>query len=493
MPLGLQAKPQRPGQPVRVYSESPAPRIKSINILNPICVDITGDPDERRSFHHFRVWTAYDLSNFFHSNFWQCLVFQIGHSELAVKHALIAVGAAHETYLEKGVLGTKDNALALQQYNKSIAHLRKRLSSPSRRGAEVTLICCVLFICYESLRGDYKSALTHLHCGIHILNNRQDLAETTIGQRDVPYLDPQTDEKELIEHLTRLEVSACTFMEGKIKSEKFSWTNSPDPLPRPFLSLTDARRSAEILLDLSLSLAISQHPQRCRPAVNSDLMLRRELLIKACDKWSFELDALLKSIPMATLPANDLQAVFTLIMHMKATQVIIRSSSQHGPDRFRPFEDEFKSILSIASWLISPTSSNPPDCYFSTLPAPLTSIFTSASTFSSTSPTSCVATHKPITSNIGIIAPLYYVSKNSIDPAIRRAALDLLATPRREGIWESLMIAKIEHSTLDFPAHGVLNPIDMHSVQSSVPGWKELFQGIPVGCVGKGDRLSHMH
>jgi hypothetical protein len=290
-------------------------------------------------------------------------------------------------------------------------------------------------------------------------------------QYDVQYLDPKTDEEELIEHFTRLNLSAYAFTERKAEILGISRPQSPDPSSGTFHTLADARQSLDKIIDLSLSLAISQSPQRSRPAVDPDHMARHDQLLAACDRWSLKLDTFLKSLSMAYLSGKELQGVVMLIMHMKATRIIIRSSLHYGCDRFRPFEDEFKDLLAIASWLINPTTNMPLE---SSIPTPI-----STSTPTSTTPPAAPAMPK-FTGDICTIAPLYCIGMNCTDPAVHRAAIALLSIPRREGIWDSLTTAKIALGTLAVEEQGV----DVHNFQGGVLEWQQLLHSIPAAAAG---------
>ena len=128
----------------------------------------------------------------------------MSHTEPAIKHAIIALSAAHERYQANDIEKIDGPDLALQQYNKSIAHLNRQLSNPSRRNSDVALICCLLFVCYESVRSNQESALLHFANGVKILKARKfSVADENSGS--VPYLDSHTDEEDIVELFNRLD------------------------------------------------------------------------------------------------------------------------------------------------------------------------------------------------------------------------------------------------------------------------------------------------
>jgi hypothetical protein len=114
-------------------------------------------------YHHCAVPT---ISTPFDKDFWARTPLQIAQSEQCVRHALIAL-----SYLNKYEPGTLKHARSsllapakqdtlLTYYNKSVKLLVQRMSEPSYTH-EVGLVCCLLFVCIESLRGNYDTAMAH--------------------------------------------------------------------------------------------------------------------------------------------------------------------------------------------------------------------------------------------------------------------------------------------------------------------------------------------
>lgn len=90
--------------------------------------------------------TCPQLAGFFGSDFWETLVLRAAHHEPAVRHGLIALGSLHEHQ----ALRPGDHAtFALEQYNFAIRGLLSPSSENGRPSADICLITCVLFICFE--------------------------------------------------------------------------------------------------------------------------------------------------------------------------------------------------------------------------------------------------------------------------------------------------------------------------------------------------------
>jgi hypothetical protein len=416
-------------------SVSPTPsEAVSSPFITIIDVDVVGGLDERRSFHHFRIRTADDLSGCLDSNFWNRLVLQLSRSEPAIKHALIALGAAHESYQAGRIDSFVTPGLALQHYNKAIHFLNQQLANPTRRATEITLICCVIFICFESVRGNYDGALVHLKSGIDILKSNS-LAAKMENSDDVPYLDPQTDENDLIELFTRLDVSASAFLDIQPPQLAMQLSESlPDLATYRFQDLAEARKYLQRLVNMGLRLALSHYQYRNTPdLLPIEAEVERIKLMSAIQHWAIQFDTLLKSPAMAGLSGRSLQGAFTLIMLQKTGLTILAASPFSSICRLQPFEKDLESIVSIAAWLVG-ISDLIPD---------------SGPKIAFTGKAQLDAGDVPkFTADMGIIAPLYYVVMNCSNPKLRQRALDVLRIPRREGLWDSVLICEIAEKVM---------------------------------------------
>ncbi|KAI1143215.1 hypothetical protein F5Y05DRAFT_408669 [Hypoxylon sp. FL0543] len=197
----------------------------SLRILRPLVADIEGTEQERLFFHRFREAAEAGLAMHASSlgaGFWRRLVPQVGQSDPAVRHALIALGAAyesaqlqqdhqtarpgtshdprlggsnssrcgspaapipqpqppHQPYISTPPPDDNSNAqcidqlelFMIQQYNMSIYHLQKHVQPTSPpESVEITLICCLVFVCIETSRGNEGAALAHVANGLQII------------------------------------------------------------------------------------------------------------------------------------------------------------------------------------------------------------------------------------------------------------------------------------------------------------------------------------
>ncbi|KAB5536152.1 hypothetical protein GE09DRAFT_905506, partial [Coniochaeta sp. 2T2.1] len=218
---------------------------EALRSMRPIAADIDGTDSETNFFRRFRLLATDGLTNHVcnFTQFWNRVTPQTSHPDEAVKHAVIALGAAyqlfqlndHEQNHEKRTgkvlhMGTADEfthenleVFTIQQYNKSICRLQRHLGSSSPESIQVTLICCLAFICLETMRGHHEAAVTHLTNGLNILQSiptkdfdfLADLSGDNApgGPRGYPY-STVCDMQDIIDLFGRLEVSACFFVSG---------------------------------------------------------------------------------------------------------------------------------------------------------------------------------------------------------------------------------------------------------------------------------------
>lgn len=192
--------------------------------------DIQGTEWERFYFHRFRAEALKGLV--LHAansgSFWQGLVPRFAHHNDAVKHAIIALGSTYHLHLQQRSSGApRLEAFTLQQYNKAIQSLREPSRGTPLEHVEVLLMCCLIFICIESLRNDKQGSILHLANGLQI-----------IGQLPTALLahivsDTDSDPNNYEERLTRSELKQflAYFQDLEIGTQVFG---APD---KPVLSL----------------------------------------------------------------------------------------------------------------------------------------------------------------------------------------------------------------------------------------------------------------
>jgi hypothetical protein len=155
---------------------------EAVRSMRPIMPDIDGNELEKRLFHRCREMAAEEITARVCSftTFWAQAAPQTTHHETAVKHAIIAVGAACQLRrypdepMPEGLDLESLEMFTIQQYNKSISELQRHIGSSSIESIKITLLCCLGYICLEILREDHQAAVTHLSNGLKILESLPD-------------------------------------------------------------------------------------------------------------------------------------------------------------------------------------------------------------------------------------------------------------------------------------------------------------------------------
>lgn len=152
-------------------------------------------------------------------------ILQASNTEAALAHAVISFGALHQAYeysLEGGsrVDFTSLGQFATYQYGKSLRLLRTQTqqsqSSDNMMSREdIVLACCVLFACFESIRGCRRSTVVHITNGLKVLRqyktNPQSTQRTLVPKRILTSL------------LTRLDNQIVELMGVTLSNQEHGW------------------------------------------------------------------------------------------------------------------------------------------------------------------------------------------------------------------------------------------------------------------------------
>ena len=126
----------------------------AISVISNPRLGAWGGDEEQRCFDFFLNRTAVQLSGFWSSDFWGCLLLRATHHQPAIRHAVIALGSLHERF-EAGdksflnpVWDVREGGFALKHYNHAIQQLIKP-ANEGKQAVDVCLIACILFACFE--------------------------------------------------------------------------------------------------------------------------------------------------------------------------------------------------------------------------------------------------------------------------------------------------------------------------------------------------------
>jgi hypothetical protein len=318
---------------------------------------------------------------------------------------------------------------AFQQYSRSV-HQLNRLSATIKQQPEILLFSCILFVCFDCLRGQYESAGSHLAAGLEILYQWK--TRNLNSSTDPSHVSRDT----LIRVFTGLGIQAGFFVTNPAVTGSF-WgylrrISCEYPVNEDFIGLEDARRKLNALIVdicyvLSDTAASRQAVRKAQTSftdvdVNGINRQTQEDLefLNGCfsnlQSWSTTLERFLSKTDVTSLGSKDLRAATLLKIYHYTIMMVAKTVQPSDSD-----------ILAVEGR----------NCEFETI-LKLTKALLSAEAAGRESP------NYTFVSDLGVIIPLYVIVVHCKDLSLRLEALDILKRgQRREGLWEAEQVAKI--------------------------------------------------
>jgi hypothetical protein len=374
-----------------------------------------GNEKERRAFAFFCEQTA----KCFQSEFSSLYLLRATNEEPAILHAVIALGGIHEIFgLYKERLNgiTPIDQFSERQYYKAIALLLDSTKISSEHSTELVLLCCILFACFESLRGRIKSAITHVRCGLNLLHQ----TETTNTRPSFAYI-PQKIVKSLFTRLENqmMELESSSILTMSRETERPTFSELKDP--EIFRNLETAYESFDIFLNRTLHVNRTLETLLVDPLgfLDSETLLEIEIERAKClqylDGWSRAFNQYLIGDGPVPKQISDYN-VYVLQIWRVTAKIFLSVKPTNAEETWDQFQQEFNTIVTLAETLAE------------------TSYITD---------TSCQGTPS-FSFHLGILPPLFLTSVRCRDPIIRRRAVHVLFSSRRcEAIWDSHLAAAV--------------------------------------------------
>ncbi|CAK7220688.1 hypothetical protein SCUCBS95973_004247 [Sporothrix curviconia] len=456
-------------------------------------------------FQLFRMQTANELSGFFDDVFWSRIVLIECHSEAAIRHAVVALGALYKT-LEKttesppasptgpdydghGSHDSHDNArmhwqVALRQYSDACTELAY-VNSDDERTQRTRLMASVLLACFDSFIGHHKQAIRQIQTGLGFLHQLR--VERRSAQAD-PLAAPEPVEDELIQMFTRLAIqaksydmafhfpqpyviqllssgqpaaaTAATATASKGASDPAGGVSSPPPahplptsthqeaIPDQFTSLRQARLAWDSMCEhifrfMEFMMQHANAPPNLLPKSMQQYGLEFKIMIET---WSNAFESLLLSRANPGVSSQEKTGIAVLKMFQIMGQILYLMTFSDSEMMFDAFQQQFRAIVDLAGEVVGDQERQ-------------------AAANRCPDPTRCVHQHHDhqhqwhdyahyptaarhikasFSADLGIVPPLYVVATKSRDRVLRRQAIELLrSSARREGMWDSELAARI--------------------------------------------------
>ena len=423
-----------------------------------------------RSFAFAVEMTIPNLLSYFHSSFWQLAVPQLGQEEPAIRYALTSLAAFHErtdlpciadlTDPEAKKREIATHNFSLKQYNNSILALNRQMDAQGYKAVKSVLICCMLYICIETLRGDPQAMISHIQNGLKVYN---EWLRKVKGSHHISkaLANPSSLEGSISRTFSRMDSTATTFVddhEPQFRTLSLNEVSQPsEVIQLNFGSIEQARVCMDRLTarffhflrinDTFSGRPISVIPQRVME-MHGDISRRLY-------EFSGALHRLIASLEMddSTLSRS------ILILEMRKTAMTI--FHRKWPNELEATErcdKEFKTIISLAKTLISSfdLATGPNQTFHSELAIQqgMGELPNRAR-----SPGSPSLSYPIFTLEAALIPVLWYTSQASHSSIVRQGAVQALRNANlREGLWSSRLTAEIAQECLN-SRQGARRPI----------------------------------
>ena len=385
--------------------------------------------------------TISNLGGYYDLNLWDRTILQASVGASSIRHVIIALAALDLTSMATNYQSSSCMALdrrkpegdahgrhqfALQQYSKAIKEMREDISK-TKQDLRTTLLATILIVAFEAYHGNYVAALQHFWHGQQVLKSWK-ASNLNLPDDDFSSPAPFLVEDELLLTFNQLELQVISHTDNMSvdahKRLKDSGSSILPKMPAVFQTIDEAvvyatlvlRRCAHFMamswvydddenaLPPRTSFSLTERVSTCS---NTEAFREQGMYVKELQRFH---DAFLPFFQQSRTPAGQKYFVAASCLRIHYLAIYIGVVSQFATcelfyDTLTPLFAEILELSKVVSDTTEKTN------------------FTTA---------------------FMVIMPLDLVAKKCRDSTIRREAiLLLLATPRRECLWDSVVTAKV--------------------------------------------------
>lgn len=346
---------------------------------------------------------SHELASFLNLDFWTRTVFEQSHQESTVRQALVSLSSLHLDFTTASRSSTASHE-TLNQYGKALRMLQRRMRTPNGDSTRAGLICSIIFYCFEATLGNNQAATAHLQGGLNLLSS--------LHQTDTP--SPDLDSVTL--EFERLDLQAVLFYDQPVP-----FLNLPDslhppstPTPSRFHRLSDAHRSMVTLMHRGWTLISDNldHKHKPLPEIPLHILLAKQTIHTDLQAWKSHFDDLQTRLNETDAKAYGAQI---LLIHYHLSTILLDGVFPANADTWGATPNPRAArLLSLIEDILAGGLS------------------TSSNTTSSPTP------QRTVSSEMGVVAPLFALALKCADPEVCDRAYYLLrSTRRREGLWDA--------------------------------------------------------
>ncbi|PWY70800.1 C6 zinc finger domain protein [Aspergillus sclerotioniger CBS 115572] len=380
--------------------------------------------DERRCFSYFQHHSVPTFCETVDSSLWQRLVLQMAQSDPAVYHAAVALSALHQDSEAKAMPLAADipahqdtwPRFAQEQLGRAFQILTRRRASHDPRLRDITLLCCLLFVLSDLLRGQYDGAFAHLQSGLRILQELQ-------AERELVAPTPRQEQVEqcLVAAFAHLDITSAHFGVGAPLLCIDVLPREPHPHPHPhspipFHTLRETRDALHLVLSASyrfmvpcMGMSETEIAENYGPILSEQL----DIISQITHFWDSFSPFYYTSYPHI----SHIDQRSAEIIHLQYIGLLVSVKTctlGRNESALSYFTPELETIVALAESILDRFPKRP-----------------------------------TISVDFGIIAPLYHPALSCRDYTVRWRAIKLLrAWPHREGPFDSNWIASLAEEAL---------------------------------------------
>jgi len=311
-------------------------------------VKTSGTLEERRAFHFFLSEAVPNIAGVFEPTFWTHGVIQLAQTEPAIRYAVQALSAIYAQGTERAINQVPGmNDFALTSYNKAIRALLIRDSSANERKL-ITLVTCVLFVCFEFMRGEVVAAVGHITGGLKLLNEWQ--PSQSSAKPDESSISPYSD---LCDGLTSMFMRLQLQAAFSTHASPSSWHSIRNPKKwddeeiLSFCSFTEARNKLSAIGNECVSTILPFIAAKYARQIDMKLIIRRMRLEKKLRTWrrTFESSIAIKKSTSTTQRAAAVNLLLMFCISMTIWAAVCFDIEEMNYDNCK---EEYEDIVALA-------------------------------------------------------------------------------------------------------------------------------------------------
>ncbi|KAL4967492.1 Zn(II)2Cys6 transcription factor [Aspergillus stella-maris] len=390
-------------------------------------------PEERRFFNYFHSVTVPMMNGWMGQRVWNASVLQMSQSEPALCHAVVALSSLQEISEIAGQpvlledINNRTHRFALYQYNRSISHLATRMKSNDPQVKSMVLLCCLLYVAFELIRGKIDRAIIHIQNGMQILGAKKLDYHALYSAHPAQKHDM---EKSLAAAMMHLDFHAAHFDQSQthppldIPALAEGQSSGPTDIQcesiedayfirdRYFLQFCLFTRSYDSLSDaeIATSYHILRNEQR-----------KQQMHYNNFGQALNDLEK--RMIAQRSLTTKDSRSLEVLRMHQTGCALIVEVSLIRSKEIIQEiYASRFSQIVDMGERIVAGFKENARD--------------------SGLLPTLLMET--------AVLSPLYYIIEKCCNPPIAERALRVIESwPHREGLWDSTMVGTLARAAIE--------------------------------------------